>query len=33
MLVFKPMWGTQDALPSDIVPGKLYFTTDTKKYI
>lgn len=31
MIEFKPMWGTEAALPSEITPGRLYFTTDTGK--
>lgn len=31
--IFKPMWGTEDTLPSDIVPGRLYICTDTREIL
>lgn len=31
MIEFQPMWGTEAALPPEITPGRLYFTTDTGK--
>lgn len=31
MPTFSPAWGKESALPEDIVPGRIYFTTDTGK--